>query len=53
MPLNIPLSNEFHQARAGKIKDSPGYLCPDPSSDLEIQGGYNSEQFKYIQVRVV
>ena len=54
-PLNIPLSNEFHRARSGFLTTSPGYLCPDLSSEsglLAIQGGYNNEQFTYIQLSV-
>ena len=54
-PLRIPLSNEFHQARSGNLQNSPGYLCPDVSSDpdlLRIQGGYNNEHFDYIKLSV-
>ena len=51
----MPLSNEFHKARSGYPQHSPGYLCPDVSSDsdlLRIQGGYNNEHFEYVKLSV-
>ena len=45
-------ASEYSSVR-DSVNDDATYLCPDPSSSMQVAGGYFDKDFDYIEVDVV